>query len=306
MQTLDELHERLSGLIDKAIATASEEEPWPAYYRIRGAEIESVLKAAAVKKAGKVLEVGCGNGFVSYLFSSISNEVVATDLYSRNSKTHTVGIDITNRFFDKLDVDNIRLCSCSVESMPFKDNTFDIIFSSYVLQYLNDRSLALKELKRVVKKDGIIILMLPNFIERIYAFFQFYLYLFIKLMNMLTAELSARRGAGKEADAVKKDIARFRDNYKYFPFPGPHGAYKNSAIEMIRHIPFNWNKEFRESGFKIEKSFTTTFSPYPLFLTVSARLEAVIAALLGPFTRYFSTKPVIKYLGYNYCVILKR
>lgn len=306
MQNLDDRHKCLSGLIDKAICAAPGEEPWPAYYRIRGAEIESLLKAASLNKTGEVLEVGCGNGFVSYLLSSISNKVVAADLCSRSSKTHTVGIDIANRFFDKLGVSNAHLCSCSVEGLPFKDNTFDVIFSSYVLQYLKDRSLALRELKRVVKKDGIIILMLPNFIERIYAFFQFYLYLFIKLMNMLTAKLSIKQGVAKETGPGKIDIVRFKDNYRYFPFPGPHGAYKNSAIEMIRHMPLNWNKEFKTGGLKIEKSFTTTFSPYPLFLTVSSHLEAVMSALLGPFTRFFSTKPVIKYLGYNYCVILKK
>jgi len=45
---------------------------------------------------------------------------------------------------------------------PFKDNSFDAIIASDVLEHLNNRHEIMEEMKRVLKEDGIIIISLPN------------------------------------------------------------------------------------------------------------------------------------------------
>ena len=100
--------------------------------------------------------------------------------------------------------------------------------------------------------------------------------------------------------------AKFRENYRHFPFPGPHGAYKNGLTEMIRHLPYRWNMEFKGAGLKLYHSMTTAFIPYPLLLTISPRITYFILFLFNKFTRTFGDKPFLKYLGYNYCAILKK
>lgn len=297
----------ISAGIDRAIKEAKDQQPWDGYYLIRGFEFENLLKFTKLNDLGKVLELGCGNGFISYLISSISKEVIATDLYSKDAKTHTVGLDSAKRLLSKIGNKNISLLSCSIKYMPFKDETFDTVFSLYILHYLEDRTLALNELKRVVKKNGIIILVIPNFIERIYAFCQFYLYLLIKSFRLVGEKMFKNTGLSySNKKAAPFSFAKFKQDYKYFPFPGPHGGYKNSAVEMIRHMPIQWNKEFRKTGLKIKHSLTTAFLPYPLLLTISLKLTLIISAFFKHFTKACGDKPFFKYLGYNYCVILKR
>lgn len=50
---------------------------------------------------------------------------------------------------------------CNAESIPIDDNTFDIIISTEVFEYLKDYKIVLKEVYRVVKNDGKIILTIP-------------------------------------------------------------------------------------------------------------------------------------------------
>lgn len=290
-----------------ALDSAKDEEPWDGYYLARRSEVENLVRSLKLNDLGNVLELGCGNGFVSCLLSAISKKVTATDLFSRDSKTHTLGIENAKRLISKLGKRGISLLACSIEHVPFKDDTFDTVFSSYTLHYLKDRRRAICELKRVVKKDGLIILMVPGFMERIWAFFQFYLYLGIKFLKTLKENMSKGTipSSGSSESAIF-DLTRVKERYSYFPFPGPHGAYRNSAIEMIRHMPVNWNREFSESGLKVESSFTTTFIPYHLLLTISLKLTSIISSIFAPFTRACGDKPLIKYLGCNYCVALKK
>lgn len=272
-------------------------EPWKGYYLVRGMEIDFLLRFVGAGRLGISLDMGCGNGFTSCLISSRAEKVIASDLYCKDAVTHSVGLESAQSLLSGLKMDNITLLASSIQNLPFKDKAFDTVYAGYVLQYLKDHSAALKELRRIAKDDGIVILVLPNFLERIYAFFQFYTYLGIKALK------GVRTIDKKEAFAK---LDKFKDNYKYFPFPGPHGAYRNSAVEMSRHMPFSWDREFRKNGFKIARSFTTMFVPYPLVLTVSLKAASVLSNIFEAFTRYFGDKPVMKYLGYNYCVVLKK
>jgi len=47
-----------------------------------------------------------------------------------------------------------------IENIDFKENYFDLIICSHVLEHVNDE-LAIQNLKRVLKKDGIALLMFP-------------------------------------------------------------------------------------------------------------------------------------------------
>ena len=45
--------------------------------------------------------------------------------------------------------------------MPFDDNSFDFILCNHVLEHVYDDDLAVQEIKRVLKKNGIAILQVP-------------------------------------------------------------------------------------------------------------------------------------------------
>ncbi|MBU0757904.1 MAG: class I SAM-dependent methyltransferase [Nanoarchaeota archaeon] len=51
---------------------------------------------------------------------------------------------------------------CSVTELDFEDNTFDVVVASQVLEHVKELNKALAEIKRVLKKDGVLVMDTPN------------------------------------------------------------------------------------------------------------------------------------------------
>jgi ubiquinone/menaquinone biosynthesis C-methylase UbiE len=81
------------------------------------------------------------------------------------------GVDISRVLLEKCQRDyadrDIRLIVGEAESLPFPDSTFDNLFSLGAINHVNDPGKALREMARVAKPDGIIVVAdevpdLPN------------------------------------------------------------------------------------------------------------------------------------------------
>ena len=75
----------------------------------------------------------------------------------------TIGIDYDSSQVERAQlyaheqgVDSVRFESGSVYQLPFADGLFDAVFSHALLEHLNEPLLALKEMRRVVKPDGVV------------------------------------------------------------------------------------------------------------------------------------------------------
>lgn len=103
---------------------------------------------------GKILDVGCGTGAYFKYFKG--NEIY--------------GVDLEENYFKLIDKKKysgkkIILKKADIRSLPFKDNTFDFVVSSLVLEYMHtekDLKKAISELQRVLKKDGVLIVTTPH------------------------------------------------------------------------------------------------------------------------------------------------
>jgi ubiquinone/menaquinone biosynthesis C-methylase UbiE len=49
---------------------------------------------------------------------------------------------------------NVIMCDVTKEKLPYEDNTFDVVYSKNLLEHLSNLWFALKEMKRVLKKNG--------------------------------------------------------------------------------------------------------------------------------------------------------
>ena len=58
--------------------------------------------------------------------------------------------------------DNTDIVNSCGEYLPFKDNTYDLILSHEVIEHVNDDKLCIREMVRVLKPGGRIILFCPN------------------------------------------------------------------------------------------------------------------------------------------------
>ena len=87
--------------------------------------------------------MGCGNGFFTYYFSK---------------RTYSVGLDYS-RYMLTLNPCN-PLIQGSALSIPFKANSFELVFSSNLLHHVEDPTVVVKEMKRLSKK--FVVLLEPN------------------------------------------------------------------------------------------------------------------------------------------------
>lgn len=101
------------------------------------------------EKAKSILEVGCGEGTKLY------------KLFSK--KNYRIGIDISKIAIKraKKNYPKIWFKVADAEKLPFKSKEFDLVFSAFLLEHLQNPEKALLEIIRVAKKY--LILVAPNF-----------------------------------------------------------------------------------------------------------------------------------------------
>lgn len=105
---------------------------------------------AKESNAKRIIDVGCGEGFVLHMLKSkgIGSVLIGIDKSAES-------IRISNSLFS-----GINIKKGDIYDLHFKDNEFDLVVCTEVLEHLSNPTLALKELKRITKKD--LILSVPN------------------------------------------------------------------------------------------------------------------------------------------------
>ncbi len=99
-------------------------------------------------KGKLVLDVGCGSGRFTEIMARWGAEVVGLD-YSN-------AVDVAKKNTDELDYINCSYVQGDALKLPFKDNSFDAVFSIGVLQHTADPLRGLREMCRVLKPGGIL------------------------------------------------------------------------------------------------------------------------------------------------------
>lgn len=100
---------------------------------------------------GKLLDIGCGTGFIIHLAAPIFDEI------------H--GVDITPAMMAKvrLDAGNITLHQAFAENLPFEDNSFDAVSAYSFIDHVQSPPKVLAEVSRVLKPGGVLYIDLaPN------------------------------------------------------------------------------------------------------------------------------------------------
>lgn len=112
-----------------------------------GKKLQS-LEFLLQKSSGKLLDVGCADGTTTFRISQISNKltVVGVDLYKES-------ID-----FAKKSYKGVEFIASDAHKLPFKNQSFDYVCAIEILEHLEDPELALKEINRVLKPKGILII----------------------------------------------------------------------------------------------------------------------------------------------------
>ncbi len=104
-----------------------------------GQDLQRLAVRLADYPDASVLDMGCGAGHASFVAAHML-DVVAQAAEARQLK-------------------NITTRQGYVESLPFADNAFDIVISRYSAHHWHDVGAALREVNRVLKPGGLLIVM---------------------------------------------------------------------------------------------------------------------------------------------------
>ena len=114
---------------------------------------QHTLKKLTVKPGEKILDVGCGVGFLSYeiaLLTGDSGKVCGID---QNSEM----IRHANKRCEKLR--NTQFSQANADDLPFPEESFDAACCTQVLLYVKDVAQVISGIKRVLKPAGRIIVV---------------------------------------------------------------------------------------------------------------------------------------------------
>jgi 2-polyprenyl-3-methyl-5-hydroxy-6-metoxy-1,4-benzoquinol methylase len=102
----------------------------------------------------KILDLACGTGFGSNFIAQLGNKVIGGDLSESIINDCRLKYKTSNLSFECIDGTNIS----------YENETFDVVISFETIEHTIHYQKMLNEFKRVVKKQGLIILSTPNFL----------------------------------------------------------------------------------------------------------------------------------------------
>jgi arsenite methyltransferase len=121
---------------------------------------QQMLNAIAWRGDERVLDVGCGNGFllVDAAKRLSTGTAVGIDLWKAEAGNQSADVARRNAYLEGV-ADRVEIKSADAREMPFPSQSFDVIVSSLMLHHAGggaDRHRVLAEMLRVLKPGGTI------------------------------------------------------------------------------------------------------------------------------------------------------
>jgi ubiquinone/menaquinone biosynthesis C-methylase UbiE len=104
-----------------------------------------------VKSSKNILDLGCGEGTRLHL-------LVRKGAWGTGIDISRVAINIAKKRYPDL-----KFICGDINNLPFSKDSFDLVYSAFTLEHLDQPKECIKEAIRVTKKDGNLVLIAPNY-----------------------------------------------------------------------------------------------------------------------------------------------
>lgn len=168
------------------------------------------------EKAGRVLEIGCGNGSVLHSLADRCEHLTGIELSSARA-------DMAKENLCKHR--NIEIIQANIETGLNKpDHHYDIIMWADVIEHVVDIFSAMDEIKRLLKCNGKLVTITPNFLS------------LKRRLKMLTGKFPNTSVAGNSGLDVRDGEMFDGGHVHYFSYPLLKKLYLKYDIEPLRSV----------------------------------------------------------------------
>lgn len=228
----------------------------------RGHELKMVLEH--LPPEARILEIGAGNGWQALQLAASGHTVDAVDIDRDSRDPHRV---YPVRLYDG-------------HKLPFEDASFDVVFSSNVIEHICHIDAFEQEIHRVLKPDGMAIHILPTSSWRLWTSLTHPLYVIRAALALLVG-----RNTMQSTAAQRRDVPWF-----HALWPNRHGERGNSLSEIYLFSRRAWLRHFTRTGWHVGEDLGTSLfytgnQIHHLRLWLPAR--QALAGVLGSVTRIF-------------------
>ncbi len=176
------------------------------------------------KNSGRMLEVGCGLGSDLRSFSKAGMDVLGIDLSSDNTR-------LEKRGFKVLNLKGETLCA-DAENLPFKSESFDLVYSFGVFHHTPNTQRAIDEAYRVLKAGGKSVIM---------VYHKGLAYYYISALHLLK-KLSGERVSEENFISEKYDHTPLSKMYSKKEARVIFSKFKNVKINIVTFGGIRANK----------------------------------------------------------------
>jgi len=254
------------------VEPGGDEERSPFLQRIRECEAQQVI--AVLSPGQHVLEIGAGRGYQARVLARAGMSVEAIDLHPP-----LAGAVWPVRGYDG-------------KVLPFADATFDIVFTSNVLEHVHDLEALLREIRRVLRAGGAAVHLVPSSTWRLWTSVIHYAHI---------GRAAWRRilGAGSSATMQQHGATQgtlHRGRYlRRLAYAERHGERGTAFGELLRFSRRSWAREFVAAGYSVEvgRGHGIYYSGYGfLGSTLSINSRRRLARWMGSSCHFFLLRPV--------------
>lgn len=210
-----------------------------AFRDLRLAEVEDsiALLREFGKSSGKLLEVGAGTGWQAKALADAGYDVEAIDLPAESG----ISGHAREREWPIRDYDGSHI--------PFADASFDIIYSSNVLEHVVELDALGADMKRVLRPGGIALHLVPNPQWRLLSLLTYYPGQVVDFFHWLRRR-ETRATANSVAITPPGPLSLLPKAVRRL-VPPTHGAKGNPLNEINRFSRRCWNNTFERAGWEI-------------------------------------------------------
>lgn len=237
---------------------------------IRELEYQTLLPH--LRPGAQILEIGGGTGYQARRLTQdgfrVASIDVAGSVYEGN---HEYPVQVYDG-----------------RTIPFSGSSFDIVFSSNVLEHVEDLAQLHAEAKRVLKPGGYCLHAMPTPAWRFWTIVTHYVD-FVMRIGRLVPQLIPRRVSGTGMRDSLAALRQFAGVVKYRGLVARHGASGNTVSELVTFGRGHWIRHFIAQGFRVELA-----APMGLFYTGNL--------LLGSRLPVSRRQALAKFLGSACCL----